>query len=192
LFCGNQAKNVPFAKYSGNPMQTSLQAKFDRLEKQRRTYTSQINALSPVQKAQQPAPDQWSAAQLYYHLWKVEHTVLQSILDNMASDRKRRPISFNTRYRSFLLNLFLSLPIKFKVPKMIGDMPEKINLLEVEKNWQDTRNRWQQLLTEYPAELLDKEIFKHPRAGVITIAQTLEFLIEHADHHKKQMKRLLA
>lgn len=173
-------------------MQSSLLAKFDRLEKQRQAYTTQIHSLSAEQQAKKPAENQWSAAQLYYHLWKVEQTVLQSILDNMASDRKRRPISFNTRYRSFLLNLFLSLPIKFKVPKMIGAMPEEINLAEVEKNWQDTRSSWQKLLTDYPTDLLDKEIFKHPRAGVITIGQTLQFLIEHANHHKNQMNRLLA
>ncbi|WP_157600719.1 DinB family protein [Rufibacter sp. DG15C] len=172
-------------------MQTALQAKFDRLEQQRQAYTSQLNSLTPAQQAKKPAEDQWSAAQLYYHLWKVEQVVIQSIKDNMASDRKRRPISFNTRWRSFLLNMFLILPTKLKVPKVIGEMPETVNPMEVEKNWQDTRNTLQQFLTDFPAELLDKEIFKHPRAGVISLGQTLDFLIEHANHHKRQMKSLL-
>ncbi|GAA4296442.1 DinB family protein [Nibribacter koreensis] len=173
-------------------MQTALQAKFDRLEQQRQAYTTQLNSLTSLQQAEKPAEDQWSAAQLYYHLWQVEQTVLQSIKDNMASGRVHKSNSFNTRYRSFLLNLFLSLPIKFKVPKMIGEMPVSVNAQEVEQKWQETRNAWHQLLTEFPAHLLNKEIFKHPRAGVITIHQTLDFLIEHADHHKKQMKRLVA
>ncbi|QHL86127.1 hypothetical protein GU926_01160 [Nibribacter ruber] len=173
-------------------MQTALQAKFNRLEQQRLAYTSQINSLTQAQQARQPAEDQWSAAQLYYHLWKVEHVVIQSIKDNLATDRKRRPISFNTRWRSFLLNLVLSLPVKIKAPKVLGDMPQQINIDEVEKNWQDTRNTLHQFLSDFPNDLLDKEIFKHPRAGVITLGQTLEFLIEHANHHKNQMKRLLA
>ncbi|WP_192821174.1 DinB family protein [Rufibacter sp. LB8] len=172
-------------------MHPSFQKKYTQLEKHRQTYTAQVRALSPDQQQKPPGEGQWSAAQLYYHLWKVENTVLQAIEANLASGRTHKPVSFNTRYRSFLLNLALALPFKFKVPKMIGDMPPNVSVAEVEEKWQATSQQWQQFLEKFPEHLQQKEIFKHPRAGLLTMNQTLQFLLEHAAHHKLQMQKLV-
>jgi hypothetical protein len=88
------------------------------------------------------------------------------------------------------LLLALYLPLKFKAPKStIDHLPEYIALDELQTRWNKSRAAWNSFLKEMPENLLDKAVFKHPRAGRIGWGHTFKFFQVHFDRHLKQIAR---
>src|SRR5690606_13348970 len=103
-----------------------------------------------------------------------------------------KPAKLGTKIRAMLLSIALKLPIKFKAPKVLGEMPARIDVPKVLETWQKTREKLKDILESFPEETLPQEIFFHPRAGKLTVRQTLSFLLDHHRHHQDQLKKALA
>ncbi|WP_181306588.1 DinB family protein [Rufibacter sp. XAAS-G3-1] len=173
-------------------MNTQLQTLFQQLEKQREKFSSWVANAPASAQHQQPAPDQWSAAQVLYHLAQVDKQVVAALEKRVASGKPLRPLRWSTRFRSVLLNLALKLPIRFKAPAAVRDVPDQVQVAQVITQWQETRARLHAFLASFPEGQLNREVFFHPRSGMITLPQTLRFLLEHTHHHRRQMRRLLS
>ncbi|WP_048920118.1 DinB family protein [Rufibacter radiotolerans] len=173
-------------------MHPSLEPYYHQLEQQRQEFSAWV-ANSPTDKQEQSlGPGQWSAAQVLYHLAQVDQLVVGSLAKRIASEKPLRAYGWGTRFRGFLLNLFLKLPIKFKAPAAVQEVPDQVVVPQVIQQWQETREQLHRFLTAYQPEYLDKEVFFHPRSGMITLPQTLRFMVEHTEHHRRQMRRLLS
>ena len=94
--------------------------------------------------------------------------------------------------KSRALGLFLKLPFKVSAPARTADVPARIELQELEQDWGEVRSAWQDFLRDFPPELADKAIYKHPVAGRLNLEQTLRFLIDHLERHMGQIDRVLA
>ncbi len=127
-----------------------------------------------------------------YHLAQVDLQVVTSLEKKLSSGKELKPLRWITRFRAFLLNLFLRLPLKFKAPPAVREVPDEVQILQVIQTWADTRKKLQGILSNLPGNQLQKEIFFHPRAGMLTLPQTLHFMKEHTSHHHRQLKRLLS
>ncbi|KAA3438575.1 DinB family protein [Rufibacter hautae] len=173
-------------------MNQQLQSSFQLLEKQREEFSAWVQKAPAVLQHRKPSADQWSAAQLLFHLAKVDQQVVNGLEKRLGSGKALRPMRLGTRVRSFLLNLFLRLPIKFKAPPAVSEVPEEVQIPAVIKDWQDTRARLLVLVSGFPENQLNREVFFHPRSGMITLPQTLRFMLEHTEHHRRQMRRLLS
>ena len=92
--------------------------------------------------------------------------------------------------RSMALGLALKSPFKFKAPPMLTNMPEKYDIKELKAKWDTIRKNFSVTLENFPGELLNKAVFEHPKVGWLNISQTLDFLQDHFDHHKKQVLKL--
>ena len=80
---------------------------------------------------------------------------------------------------------------KFKAPKILGDVPENLHYQEVITNWNETRRQLQSLVETIPDDLIDREVYRHPRAGRLNLTQMVTFFQDHFDHHASQVKRLI-
>lgn len=138
------------------------------------------------------ADEKWSVNQLIYHLYIIEQSVLDYInYKKEKGELKKHKANFSTFWRSLLLKIALKLPLKFKVPKKVADFPNEIDFNQTEAAWENTQKEMEEFLKSFPKEWRGKEVFKHPRAGRITIEQTIDFIANHHHHHQKQMNRLL-
>ncbi|GAB2534869.1 DinB family protein [Rufibacter soli] len=173
-------------------MHPSLIPYFNQLEQQRQEFSAWVANAPASQQMQSPGPGQWSAAKVLYHLAEIDRLVVTALQKRMASPKPLRPYRWGTQIRGFLLNLFLKLPIKFKAPAVVQEMPAQVVVANVIQEWKETRNQLQTFLAQYKPENLDKEVFFHPRSGMLTLSQTLRFMVEHTEHHRRQMKRLLS
>ncbi|WP_210490476.1 DinB family protein [Rufibacter aurantiacus] len=173
-------------------MNHQLQSSFQHLEKQREEFSAWVQKAPAERQHRKPTPDQWSAAQLLYHLSRVDQQVVLGLEKRLGSGKALRPMRLGTRVRSFLLNLLLRLPIKFKAPPAVSEVPEEVQISEVMKDWGETRARLLAIVSTFPEDQLNREVFFHPRSGMITLPQTLQFMIEHTEHHRRQMRRLLS
>jgi uncharacterized damage-inducible protein DinB len=136
-------------------------------------------------------PGQWSLLQVMEHLAGVEAASLQYLLKKNYS-----PLSSKNYLpqgvRSLLLRLALKSPLRFKVPPVAALQPPNTTPPAVLlRQWQGIRNKLGRYLEEAPADVVNKPMFRHPRAGALSLQQMLTFITDHMDHHRKQAKSLL-
>ena len=48
-----------------------------------------------------------------------------------------------------------------------------------------------QTVENFPKEKMNKAVFKHPRAGLLSMNQTMSFFINHVKHHIQQIDALV-
>ena len=82
-------------------------------------------------------------------------------------------------------------PLKIKAPAVASKVPDSITIDEIKEYFAMNSENYRQLLNDLPMELEDKQIFKHPLAGLFNIEQTIHFVREHYLHHEKQVNALL-
>ncbi|SHL85275.1 DinB family protein [Hymenobacter psychrotolerans] len=142
---------------------------------------------------QSPGPGQWSAAQVVQHLLVAETGIGQYIEKKLHQSEELEKAGLGHTLKSALLRVLLRLPFtRFKAPARLAELtPEQVAPLpQLRDEWQAVRRRLEQTLNEYPGKLLDRAIFKHPRSGMLTIYQTMDFMLDHVLHHQRQLERI--
>lgn len=140
-----------------------------------------------------PANGGWSALQTIHHLILTEELSLAYLKKKLGFNPELEPAGFGERWRGFLLWFSLSVPIKFKAPKNVGDdnLPDRSTRAEARARWQKIRADWTDFLSQMPDNLLNKAIYKHPRVGRLGWPQTMAFLEVHFKRHLKQIRRAI-
>lgn len=151
----------------------------------------ELSAYSDENLNRIPADGGWSAIQVLHHLILSEEFSLQYVQKKMGFTSDFEQNNLSARLRSLLLWVSLSSPLKFKAPARIGKeyLPDFATLAETGQRWMQARKAWEDLFEQLPAELSNKLVYKHPRAGKITWMQMLHFFNTHFDRHKKQIFR---
>ena len=142
-----------------------------------------------------PVPGEWAAAQVIHHLLSVEKSIVASLRHTLAADPATlRRATYRGQLRALLLRLALRLPgLKFKVPPRLPapPAPEALPPLpELRAEWLSIRRQLEQVLHEFPGTKLHHTVFRHPRAGWLTVGQTLTSILDHALHHQPQLNRI--
>ena len=134
----------------------------------------------------------WSIAQVLAHInLSINNSVIY--LNKKLQKPEMIPNSnWSTKFRSLLLNWALKSDIKFKAPKGIDIVPEKISFDEIRSEWIKQNRNLVTILDSIPESLLKKAVFRHPAVGRITLNNMLEFTHFHIDHHQKQINRQLS
>lgn len=88
------------------------------------------------------------------------------------------------------MKLAMNLPLKFKAPKIAEVHEERPDFEKMKEEWSSIRSEFSELISDTDAEILNAAVYKHPRAGLLSMNQALGFMINHIDHHKKQIKRI--
>jgi hypothetical protein len=142
-----------------------------------------------------PVPGQWAAAQVIHHLLTAERSIVGALRKTLASSSDSLRVStLKNQLRSMMLRLALRLPgLKFKVPPTLPPppAPEAIEPLPaLRTQWAGIRRELEQVLNEFPSNKLNHTVFHHPRAGWLTISQTVASVLDHTLHHQQQLNRI--
>lgn len=176
-------------------MNHRLHLRFEQLENATQQLLQSAEHLGP-RAYTAPAPGQWSAAHVVHHLLSSEAGIGQYLQQQLRAQDRLRPGNLGMKLRATLLRVLLRLPgMKFKAPGRVAaltptDAAELPPLADMRRQWAGTRRQLEQLLNEFPGPLTRKAIFKHPRAGLLTIEQTLDFMLDHVLHHRQQLARI--
>ena len=86
---------------------------------------------------------------------------------------------------------YFVLPLKLNAPKGIDTpaLPPEDTFESVETKWQKVRNDMRSFLENVDDKYLDKEVYKHPFAGRLTLKGMMSFFMAHFRHHRKQIDR---
>jgi hypothetical protein len=142
-----------------------------------------------------PVPGQWAAAQVIHHLLTAEQRIVLALQHSLATNSDSwRLATLKNKLRSTLLRIALRVPgLKFKVPPTLPPppAPETIAPLPtLREQWSSIRRQLEQVLNEFPGNKLSHTVFRHPRAGWLTVGQTVTSILDHTLHHQQQLNRI--
>lgn len=173
-------------------MNHRLHLRFEQLERVTNQLLAQAEALGE-RVSTSPGPGQWSAAQVVQHLLVSETGISQYLDKKLAQTEELGKSGWGAFFRSRLLRVLLRVPfLRFAAPaKLKALTPDEVApLAELRTEWESIRRRLERTLNEFPTPLLNRAIFKHPRSGMLTIYQTLDFMVDHVLHHQGQLNRI--
>ncbi|MCB0619645.1 MAG: DinB family protein [Saprospiraceae bacterium] len=168
-----------------DPLQ-ELDAELAQLLAELKNYThQQLNSI--------PSPGSWSAIQVMHHLLIAEELSFKYLQKKLSFNPSLQKANWRTRLRQSFLAFYLHTPIKFKAPKGVSTpaFPREATLIDTAKRWTSNREALAEYLNELPPEILDKEAYRHPIAGRLTVKGMLSFFRDHFDRHRKQINRTL-
>jgi hypothetical protein len=172
-------------------MVVKLERKFNKLEGQLDEVLSNMDVADKGILTYKPSDEKWNCLQILEHLQRSESATLSYLKKKIPTIEHEFRTGFTQGYRSFLLKLFLSTPLKFKAPAGFADIPEDLNFPEVRSSYRETRVGIREMMEKISEKNLDRAIMKHPRIGPINALQTLDFLTSHFSHHRRQIETLL-
>lgn len=172
-------------------MLPQLQQKLNELTAQKAVFLQIINNATPAQRLQKPNEQAWNMLQVGHHVLLAEGGATKFMLT-------RQPIKISlgqqikSRLNSIMLNIFLKSPLKFKAPKVVSTIvaEQQLPLEQLTTQWAEASEQLTQYLANFNTAHLKHSVFKHPLVGPLTITQTLDFMIEHIQHHIPQLQRL--
>ncbi len=171
-------------------MNSALKIAFHRIEAAKQQLQSAIDPFTDDERHWKSSSESWSMVQVAEHLYNAEVGIYRFLRKSLTSDLHEK-ITFRSRLKSLFLRVMLRSSYKIKVPPIKEIMPQdRPDLNALRQRWLDLRLQYQQLLEEFPEEKVDKLIFKHPRAGMLSINQTLRFMADHITHHLHQIERI--
>lgn len=173
-------------------MSKDLINKLDDLKSTYNQLLSEAKGLTEEQLNFKPNENDWSIGQVLYHCWLAIDLAFQYVDKKLKEGNNTKQVGFENFVRFILLKIALISPFKFKAPRIVRDnLVQKTTYKELQDLSAASFERIKVLLENYPEELKNAEIFKHPVIGWVTISQTLEFLKDHTLHHKMQIENVM-
>lgn len=169
-------------------MHPSLAPRWDAIESRRQAFIADLGATSPAALAFRPAPGAWSLEDVAHHLWLVERGTVHILRTRAAKPPLPRDPFSPLKLLAMRVIAPTSLRVRAPVPEIVPR--ERMAFDAVRTAWDTTRAELRDVLAQTPPERLDVRIFRHPIFGPMTVAQTLEFIAVHHDHHGHQVRRI--
>lgn len=163
-----------------------LNTRFEDLERRRRALLQEFAGRSPEQLAFRPTAESWSMLQVAQHLCIVEGAFLQAAerTGPLAKPSLRHRLQRPVLWLVFALGLRVRAPTRRVLPE-----PEP-ELAEIETRWQETRQHLHAFLAGIEPDQKEVPRFLHPVAGPLTPTGLLDFLSDHFEHHRRQLRRI--
>lgn len=132
----------------------------------------------------------WSIIQVLSHLNKAESLSLSYMRKKVQAGAKMKKINAINNFRMWVTCGFLGSGLKWKAPSYIANPKGDYSLDEIKNEWQKTRIEIADYVAEYPKELLNRAVYKHPMAGRLSLLQAVDSFIYHQRHHVHQIRRI--
>ena len=172
-------------------MKIEIQQAAADYKEQRERFITAITALSAEQQQFRPTPESWNALQIMKHLIIAEKQSMLLIRRSVSDKKNIRPAGIGSAVRSSILTLALWSPFRFKAPKIAQVKEDAPDLKRMMNEWESLRSEIETFIEAHSEQTLSGEIYRHPRAGVMNMIQTLGFMQMHILHHQKQLERNL-
>lgn len=172
---------------------SKLKQRLSNLDKKLNLLLEELKFYSDDQLNRKPGEGKWSVIQNMHHLLLVEQASQKYLEKKLSFNPTLKNTSPLTNLRMALLWSSLKSPFKFDAPKAVGqdNLQEYVGFWDQSKQWKEQRAELHQYLASLPADLLKKEVYKHPFAGRLSIAGMLASIEWHFDRHHKQIRKII-
>lgn len=132
----------------------------------------------------------WSIIQVFSHLNMAEWASVLYMKKKMNAGDKMPSFSTMSRVRYSFTRGLLQSSLKWKAPSVVSKPNGNYTLEQIKEEWANTRKMTKEYVEEYPEELINKAVYKHPFAGRLDLAGAIDSFIYHQRHHVHQIKRI--
>lgn len=162
-----------------------------RLDSQLETLFDQLRSVPEDKYNIQPDENSWSLSQVFNHLFLSEKNCFAYIRKKLQYPDTIEKYSFKSELSLWLVLLTFKTPIKTKAPKAINMWEEQkiLNPDQLIEVWQNQRKEMRSFI-EANDKFRTHLVFRHPKAGRMTMCQMLRFINGHIRHHQHQIARL--
>jgi hypothetical protein len=168
-------------------MNHNVQQKFTALMNEFEQLIAELDRHDPAVLEKPPAPGKWSVTQVMYHLNSAESRSTLYVTKKRLGAAQLKPTGFGAWLRLQSARFAFYLPLKFRAPNLLGEMPDHVSYAQIKNEWIQTRSALRFLLDSLPDDELVKPIFRQPTFGRWNIFQMLGFMKTHFRRHRKQM-----
>ncbi|MFN7117073.1 MAG: DinB family protein [Saprospiraceae bacterium] len=174
-------------------MNQKISAQLQQIDTKLNKLLSDLQQYSDEKLNHKPTPESWSVVQVLQHLMLVENASAKYVQKKLSYNPKLSKVNLGTAWRMLILKSYNWLPIKLKAPSYVNEnnFAEQAVLADVAAKWQEQRRQLRDYLATLPDTIYDKEVYKHPLAGRLSLNGMLQFYEGHFDRHYKQIQRLL-
>jgi uncharacterized damage-inducible protein DinB len=169
-----------------------VRSRMDRLQADRLALFDSVGGVAPERLKSARDDGGWSILQILNHVALAEQHTLFYIHKKMQDPSKLPPAGPLSFWRMAIVVVALRSPYKAKAPERTAHPEADTTLIAVRDHWDGVRRDWQHLVDSFPAPLVDRAVFRHPRTGLMSLAHTLAFMQAHLDHHRRQIARRIA
>ncbi len=172
-------------------MKPAFDQHLQKMDQELQELLDMLSAHSHDALNRKPADGGWSALQAMHHLILSEEGSLRYVKKKLSFNPDLKRGGLIHRLRSIMLAVTLWLPVKFRAPKGVSGeaLPEQSDFQETAQRWQNCRQELRQFLEGLSPEMLRAALYRHPRAGRMTLMGMLRFFHEHFTRHRKQIER---
>jgi uncharacterized damage-inducible protein DinB len=174
-------------------MRKKLLKLYNTLEEERNSLFTILNNFNDESINKQPGPQKWSAQQVMNHLILSEKYSVGYCQKKLSFNPNLKKGSIGAAIKAWTVSTYFNLPLKINAPKGIDTpaLPTYESVDETKRKWKLEREEMKQFLENVDDIYLDKEIYKHPFAGRLTLQGMMKFFIAHFRHHRKQIDKAL-
>lgn len=170
-----------------------LRQVWDELERDRASLFNQLRTLPADTYHKAPAPGKWSVGQIVNHLFLSEQLSMGYIRKKMNAPEAIPPYGPGSWLGLQGIRVMFVAPFTFKAPKMIdmwGEQPV-LDVFELDRQWTVVRKDMIRDVEAYASIIGDKRVYRHPRAGRMSLRHMLLFFDIHVRHHRRQVDRIM-
>lgn len=140
-----------------------------------------------------PGQNKWSVIQVMNHLILVEGYGKSYVEKKLSFNPKLQKAGIGGTWRKFIMSTIVKFPFKIKAPDLVtGDnLPVESGFWETAKKWKQQREELRTFLEAIPQDHFNKELYKHPLAGKMSLYGLMDFNVAHFKRHKKQINKIL-
>jgi hypothetical protein len=168
-----------------------LNARLAVLEKKRTELLKQLYSYDDNMLNRKPAEGAWSVAQVLHHLLLAEEGTVAYLKSKSKDLSQSHKSGLKGHWRYLLLYFAFLFPFKFKSPKAIIPSGDFLSIQEIDTKWLETRKAMKAIWMAIPEDILNNNLFKHPRAGKLSLMQMLDFFDLHYSKHENQIQRTI-
>ncbi len=139
----------------------------------------------------QPTPSEWSILQVLEHLLESEQVSFGYLKKKTKDYSTVKKTNLSTSLRSFLLRMSLKSSLKFKAPPVLTAPKNESEIADLLSKIEQGRKEIKDLMSNLPPDAFELELFRHPVAGRLNLYQMFGFMMDHWNHHERQMENLL-
>lgn len=172
-------------------MRSQLQEQLQQLDRELDAQLERLSQYSYEQINRQPAPDSWSATQAMHHLILSESLSMQYCQKKLSFEPTLKKAGLLAGMRALLVRYYLLSPFKFEAPPMLATpvLPTESKLEELASQYRAQRVLFAEFIATVPEKYLDKEVYKHPFGGRLSLLGMMDFFAAHFKLHSKQAMR---
>lgn len=165
----------------------SIEEAFARMEAGKKWFVDLMAERDSAVISEPLGPEEWSLLQTVEHHLIVERGLLVRFSRSSDPMPERTAEDAENRRR---VSAFLRRGTKVPVPTQDVEPSESPDLIELVAAWDKVRTKFRAWIDAHsnPDEVLG---FAHPMAGPLNATESLEFLADHLQYHKKRVEQLV-